>query len=274
MDWSTTEFELQLQEHPYDNSGAFDMDICHTVGRGDGASKLKRSHKLWFAEEVETVEDVKQLIQRAGIKGGFKFATRTSGNISNPSKSVAYRFNCSRGSLAKSVADSNRQRRSKTHRPSDPQDVCKCHFYIYRSIDLETYGRWFIQKWALGSFRHHGHPYISPQHQQASISAVPKDEIDRAMDALSMNISVKAIQSIIRRQTGLNLSRHQIQSLRKKICEVAVVGPGSPADKLLKICANSPDIHYRVFTGTMDDQDRVTIYGKKKKDVPDRPYRP
>ena len=161
MQWTTTGFDLPLQHHPFDITTTT-IDICTTIGKRAGSSRIQQQMKLWFPEEVVDDSTIRQLLKKAGIRAGFIPVTRSSMDVRVDS--VAYRINCSRGTLAQEIADSDRKYRNTSQRTSDKDHICGFYFYVYKSTDPITYGRYFIYKYGSSNSCHKGHCFVSPVH--------------------------------------------------------------------------------------------------------------
>ena len=265
MQWTTTGIYLKLHA-THECTILHDVDICDTIGKKDTVSKtVQRQARWWFPSSIQTQEQCLHIIKNACAKAGFTAASRTSGSVRVDS--FATTIICSRGTVSNPSANNNRKYRTHTKRPHSKEESCKFCFFFHQSTEPQTAGRYFIYRYGAGCKDHHNHCHLLPQHVRVSIDTIPKDEIERAMDALRMNINVRSIQAMISKQVGLNLNVNQIRSLRKQLLDVSVLEPGTPAERLLSMVESNDNIIYRVYTGSIDDQDRITLYAPRKKSV-------
>jgi len=126
-----------------------------------------------------------------------------------PDKRVA--ISCSRVRVAKGsrrISDGT----SRSDRPFCNED--KCNFRII-FCQCNTTKRWYIQKFGDGCKHHHGHYRLDPNQVKTRSSVVPKEEMERVINQLNKNIPTLAIQTLLRQQTGINLTPEQIRRLKQ-----------------------------------------------------------
>jgi len=242
LKWETAPIILLLSVDLH--SDTIPVNIIETIGAGydkNIGSIMKKREKYWFPPNFVHQEEVVKHINRFCIQNGFKIAVESS-SIRKAKKKQADRrvvLLCTRGIIAKAsrrVSDGT----STSDRPFDEVDRCKFSFTIYQ---CSTTKRWYIRKYGLGCNCHNGHYRFLPEQVKARRSDVEKDELDRVLDQLKKNIATNAIQTLLKSQTGIQLSKGQLRKLRDQSRDTIVMEGQSLAQRLLSSLDKDPDIN-------------------------------
>ena len=73
---------------------------------------------------------------------------------------------------------------------------------------------------------------------------VEKDKLDRVLDQLKKNIATNAIKTLLQSQTGIQLSKGQLQKHRNQCRDTIVMDGELPAQRLLSSLDKDPNIQY------------------------------
>jgi hypothetical protein len=152
----------------------------------------------------------------------------------------------------------------QTSLPTTPAEKCPFTFNVFYSNDK---CRWFIKKQGGGCSTHIGHCHLDPNQVKARSTTLDKDQYERVLEELQLNIPVAAIQALLEKRTDTNLSYHQLMAIRKKAAHTLVLGVSSPAERLMRNLQADPDVHYVVYTAHHSMGNLISTFRVSKKDL-------
>jgi MULE transposase domain/SWIM zinc finger len=179
-------------------------------------------------------------------------------------------FCCSRGFVFTSQKVSETPRDSKTTRPMEECEKCPFGFTVHW---LEDSNCWAI-KGGNGCRFHCGHVQKEETEVRKLISDFPEEQLDVIKDCLSTNVGTGVAGAILKKRTGLNLSRGQLYTLGLSSQKVPQddswnnqdLTDGSPAEKLIHYLESTPNISC-VLLYDHPDSKLVTVRKPSKKEI-------
>ena len=247
LDWDTSSIIISLSTDL--QSVPIPINIMDTVGAGTKVLlEDKNRFRYWFPSTVFEQKDLVNIIAQLCIEKGFGVAVSSGGTkkalkTTNvvPDKRVV--ISCSRGRVAR-PSRRVRDGTSSSDRPFCNEDKCNFRIIFYQCNRTK---RWYIQKFGDGCKHHHSHYHLDPNQVKTRSAVVPKEEMERVMNQLSKNIPTKAIQTLLRQQTGITLSVEQIRRLKQSVHETHMLTESSPAQRLISTLNSDPDIEYVAY---------------------------
>ena len=196
------------------------------------------------------------------------------------------RFICQRGRRAKdsntdaSIATGSNDTKPSHHRSQRPfagqHKICPFNFTVHWSPDKQ---RWYLPKIANGNPNHEGHLQRAPEIVRVLMKNAPINEREIAQDILSQFGACTTTVAVLRKRTGLSVSKDQIKYLSSKLREVTKAAQLSaiaedarpinpdlvrtPADKLLLSLDSDPTKSYVALYG-VHNSNLVTIRQRSK----------
>jgi len=233
LDWDITSIIISLSTDL--QSAPVPINIMDTVGAGQDVLLVdKNRYRYWFPSSVFEQKDLVNIITQLCIKKGFGVAVLSSGTnkvlkTTNtvPDKRVSIR--CNRGQVARG-SDRISDGTSRSDRLFCNEDKCNFHIVFFQ---CNTTKRWYIRKFGDGCKHHHGHYRLDPNQVKTRSSVVPKEEMERVINQLNKNIPTLAIETLLRQQTGINLTPEQICRLKQTIKENHMMTASSPAQRFI-----------------------------------------
>ena len=187
------------------------------------------------------------MISLACDHSGCKVTMRRIEESTTNTHYVRVQFSCHRFRqyVDNKVTQQQRKVTSATSKPISNAETCKFNFCVYFH---KTFQRWFFPKEGGGSLHHSGHAATPAALSQTSTRNVSKQDMELIVQSLEKNIPVAAIKELIRSRSGVNLSKAQLNNLRRTTVLGKDMADLSPAERLIHNLRSDPQMSFIMLT--------------------------